>query len=132
MKMNRWSEHEKYIVMIDGNAGSIKGVRLGYQAFLDFKRVKDALIAMSKNDSNYSYDGDIYSRVITSSRASQILEKIEDCRWDDDIRTVAKQIKAGYMLSPYKKFSSLNSNLHLKTFYMVITYNQLLFVLQQF
>jgi hypothetical protein len=100
MKMNRWSEHEKYIVMIDGNAGSIKGVRLGYQAFLDFKRVKDALIAMSKNDSNYSYDGDIYSRVITSSRASQILEKIEDCRWDDDIRTVAKQIKAGNMLSP--------------------------------
>ena len=100
MKMKYWSEHEKYIVMIDGNAGSIKGVRLGYQAFLDFKRVKDALIAMSKNDSNYSYDGDIYSRVITSARAHQILEKIEECKWDEDIRTVAKQIKAGDMLSP--------------------------------
>ena len=100
MKMKYWSEHEKYIVMIDGNAGSIKGVRLGYQAFLDFKRVKDALIAMSKNDSNYSYDGDIYSRVITSSRALQILMKIEECQWDEDIITVAKQIKAGDMIAP--------------------------------
>ena len=100
MKMKYWSEHEKYIVMIDGNAGSISGVRLGYQAYLDFKRVKEALIAMSKNDSNYSYDGDIYSRVITSSRALQILMKIEECQWDEDIITVAKQIKAGDMISP--------------------------------
>ena len=100
MKKQHWSDYEKYIVMIDGNSGSVRGVNLGYQAFLDFKKVKEALIEMSKHDSNYSYDGDIYSRVITSSRASQILEKIEDCRWDDDIRTVAKQIKAGNMLSP--------------------------------
>ena len=102
MKMKYWSDYEKYIVMIDGNSGSIRGARLGYQAFLDFKRVKEALIAMSKNDSNYSYDGDIYSRVITSSRASQILMKIEECRWDEDIITVAKQIKAGDMISPLK------------------------------
>ena len=100
MKMKYWSDYEKYIVMIDGNSGSVQGARLGYQAFLDFKKVKEALIEMSKHDSNYSYDGNIYSRVITSSRASQILEKIEDCRWDEDIRTVAKQIKAGDMLSP--------------------------------
>ena len=100
MKKKYWSEHEKYIVMVDGNSGSIRGVRLGYQAFLAFKRVKEALFAMSRGEGNYSYDGNIYSRVITSSRASQILEKIEDCRWDEDIRTVAKQIKAGNMLSP--------------------------------
>ena len=100
MKMKYWSDYEKYIVMIYGNIGSVRGARLGYQAYLDFKRVKEALIEMSKHDSNYSFDGDNYSRVITSSRASQLLEKIEDCRWDDDIRTVAKQIKAGNMLSP--------------------------------
>ena len=102
MKKQYWSEYEKYIVMLDGNSGSIRGVRLGYQAFLDFKKVKEALIAMSKNDSNYSYDGNIYSRVISSSRASQILEKIERCQWDDDIRTIAKQIKAVDMLSPVR------------------------------
>ena len=103
MKMNRWSEYDKYIVMLTGVNSSVKGARLGYQAYLDFKRVKEALIEMSKHDSNYSYDGDIYSRVITSSRASQILEKIENCRWDDDIITVAKQIKAGDMISPRKR-----------------------------
>ena len=103
MKMKYWSEYEKYIVMIDGNIGSIKGTRLGYQAFLAFKKVKEALIVMSKNDGNYSFDGDIYSRVITAARASQILEKMENCRWDDDIITVAKQIKAGDMISPRKR-----------------------------
>jgi hypothetical protein len=89
--------------MLTGLNSSVTGARLGYQAFLDFKKVKEALIEMSKHDSNYSYDGDIYSRVITSSRAFQILEKIERCQWDDDIRTVAKQIKAGDMISPLKR-----------------------------
>jgi len=100
MKMSRWSDYEKYIVMLTSYDSKARGVRVGYQAFLEFKRVKGALVAMSKNDSNYSYDDNIYSRVITSSRALQILEKIENCKWDDDIITVAKQIKAGGMLSP--------------------------------
>ena len=102
MKMRYWTDYDKYIVMIHGKGNLPTGVRLGYQAFLAFKRVKEALIAMSKNDSNYSYDGDIYSRVITSARAHQILEKIEECKWDEDIITVAKQIKAGDMISPRK------------------------------
>ena len=98
--MSRWSDYEKYIVMLTSYDSKARGVRVGYQAFLEFKRVKGALVAMSKNDSNYSYDDNIYSRVITSSRALQILEKIENCKWDDDIITVAKQIKAGDMISP--------------------------------
>ena len=99
--MKYWSEHEKYIVMVDGNSGSISGARLGYQAYLAFKRVKDALISLSKRPAgNYSYDDNIYKRTITQSRALQILEKIENCKWDEGIRVVAKQIKAGDMLSP--------------------------------
>ena len=100
MKKEHWSEYEKYIVMLTGFNASIRGVRLGYQAFLDFKKVKEALVAMSNSGDSYSYNGNIYSRPITSFRASQILEKIERCQWDEDIRTVAKQIKAGRMLSP--------------------------------
>ena len=101
MKMKYWSEHEKYIVMVDGNSGSISGARLGYQAYSAFKRVKDALISLSKRPAgNYSYDDNIYKRTITQSRALQILEKIENCKWDEGIRVVAKQIKAGDMLSP--------------------------------
>jgi len=103
MKMKYWSDYEKYIVMIDGNSGSISGVRLGFQAFLDFKKVKEALISLSKRPAgNYSYEDNIYKRTVTQSRAIQILEKIENCRWDEDIRTVAKQIKAGGMISPSK------------------------------
>ena len=101
MKIEHWSEYEKYIVMLDGNFGSISGARLGYQAFLDFKRVKEALISLSKRpEGNYSYDDNIYKRTVTQSRALQILFKIEECRWDDDIRKVANQIGAGDMLSP--------------------------------
>ena len=100
MKMNQWSDYERYIVMVDGNSGFAKGVKLGYQAFLDYKKVKEALNVISKSGDSYTYNGNIYKKPITSSRASQILEKISECRWDEDIRTVAKQIKAGDMLSP--------------------------------
>ena len=103
MKMKYWSDYEKYIVMVQGVGNTPKGVSLGYQAFLDFKRVKEALISLSKRpEGNYSLDDNIYKRTITQSRALQILEKIERCKWDDDIRTVAKQIKAGNMLIPVR------------------------------
>ena len=102
MKMEHWSGHDKYCVMLNGEGPTVVGVRLGYQAYLDFRKVKGALMIMSKNDDNYSYDGNTYSRVITASRASQILMKISECKWDDDIRTVAKQIGASRMLSPIK------------------------------
>ncbi len=102
MKMDRWSDHEKYIVMLTSWNSTAKGVGLGYEAFLGFRKVKEALIVISKSGDSYSYDGNIYKRPITTSRALQILEKIERCQWDDDIRTVAKQIKAGDMISPLK------------------------------
>jgi hypothetical protein len=102
MKMNRYSDYEKYIVMIDGTYSSIRGARLGYEAFLDYKKVLEALEAISKGEGTYSYNGDIYKRPITSARASQILSKVNECKWDDDIRVVAKQIGAHRMVSPRK------------------------------
>ena len=88
--------------MKHGINSNVRGARLGYQAFLDFKKVKEALHLISKSNDSYSYDGNIYNRPITSARATQILMKIEECKWDEDIRLVAKQIKAGNMLSPSK------------------------------
>tara|TARA_R100000030_G_scaffold98615_1_gene88780 strand:+ start:18 stop:326 length:309 start_codon:yes stop_codon:yes gene_type:complete len=102
MKMENWSGYEKYIVMLTGYKASIRGVQLGYQAYLDFKRVKEALHLISKSNDSYSFEGNIYKRPITSSRATQILTKIEDCKWDEDIRLVAKQIKAGRVISPVR------------------------------
>ena len=100
MKMNQWSGYEKFIVMLTGKNASIRGVQMGYQAYLDFKRVKEALHLISKSNDSYSFEGNIYKRPITSSRATQILMKIEECKWDEDIRLVAKQIKAGRVISP--------------------------------
>ena len=100
MKMEHWSGYEKYIVMLTGYNASVRGVQLGYRAYMDFKRVKEALHLISKSNDSYSYDGYIYKRPITSSRATQILMKLEECKWDEDIRLVAKQIKAGNMISP--------------------------------
>ena len=102
MKMEQWSGFDKYCVMLNGTGSKVEGARMGYQAYLEFSKVKEALMIMSKNDSNYSYDGNTYSRVITASRASQILMKISECKWDEDIITVAKQIGADRMLSPIK------------------------------
>jgi len=102
MKMESWSGYEKYIVMLTGYNSSVTGVRMGYQAYLDFKKVREALVLIARANANdsYSYESNIYKRPITSARASQILEKLEQCKWDEDIRVVAKQIKAGFMLSP--------------------------------
>ena len=95
MKMSRWSDYEKYIVMVTGKGNTPIGVSLGYQSFLDFKRVKEALISLSKRpEGNYSFGDNIYKRTVTQSRALQILEKLEKCKWDNDIRKVAMQIGA--------------------------------------
>jgi len=54
MKMEQWSGYDKYCVMLNGTGSSPRGVRMGYQAYLEFLKVKEALSIMSKNDSNYS------------------------------------------------------------------------------
>ena len=107
MKMEHWSGYEKYIVMVDGgkNHKSAQGVNMGYGAYLAFKKVKEALVVISRGGGSYSYEDNIYKRPITSSRAQQILMKIEECRWDDDIRKVANQIGAGDMLSGISNFT---------------------------
>jgi hypothetical protein len=105
MKMEHWSDYEKYIVMVTGEGKTPIGIGLGYQAFLEFKRVKEALIKMTNHvGNNFSYEDTIYKRPITSSRALQVLDNIDKCRWDEDIRVVANQIKANEMLLPRKTF----------------------------
>ena len=42
MKMEQWSGYDKYCVMLNGIGSSPRGVRMGYQAYLDFLKVKEA------------------------------------------------------------------------------------------
>ena len=105
MKMEHWSDYEKYIVMVNGEGKTPIGIGLGYQAFLEFKRVKEALIKMSNHvGNNFSHEDTIYKRTLSTLQVIKILEKIDRCQWDDGIRVVANQIKANEMLLPRKTF----------------------------
>lgn len=94
MKKSRWSDYDKFTVMVDGGGyRSIVGVCLGYEAFCEFRIVKQAINEISNSKGrSYSFKGKVYSSPITTSKAQRILEKIENCKWDDDIRKIAKQI----------------------------------------
>jgi len=93
MEMKRWSKFDKYTVLADRSSG--RGLRAGFTAFLAFKKVLEAInmIANKKGD-NYTYDGELYTKPITSSKAFSILNGLEECRYSSDIKIVAVQIKA--------------------------------------
>ena len=93
MEMKRWSGYDKYVVLAD-RSGS-RGLQTGFTAYLAYKKVVEAInmIANKKGDS-YMYDGESYSKLITSSKAYSILKGLDECRYSSDIKTVAVQIKA--------------------------------------
>ena len=93
MEMKRWSGFDKYVVLAD-RSGS-RGLTTGFTAYLAFKKVLEAInmIANKKGDS-YMYEGELYTKPITSSKAYSILKGLEECRYSSDIKTVAIQIKA--------------------------------------
>ncbi len=93
MEMKRWSGYDKYVVLAD-RSGS-RGLQTGFTAYLAFKKVVEAInmIANKKGDS-YKYEGELYSKCITSSKAFSILKGLEECRYSSDIKRVAIQIKA--------------------------------------
>ena len=93
MEMKRWSGYDKYIVLADRSGP--RGLQTGYTAYLAFKKVVEAInmIANKKGDS-YMYKGELYSKIITSSKAYSILKGLDECRYILDIKTVAVQFKA--------------------------------------
>jgi hypothetical protein len=106
MKMSRWSDYERYIVMVDGGKKykTVQGINMGHEAFLEFKLVKEVLIKISNGSKNYSYNGKIYKSSITQSKSTLILEGIKNCKWNNDIRKIANQIgAASKFLSPLGK-----------------------------
>ena len=93
MEMKRWSKFDKYTVLADRSGE--RGLQSGFTAFLAFKKVLEAInmIANKKGDS-YMYEGELYNKPITSSKAFSILKGLEECRYSSDIKTIAIQIKA--------------------------------------
>ena len=95
--MKRWSGYDKYVVLAE-RSGS-RGLQTGFAAYLAFKKVLEAInmIANKKGDS-YKYEGELYSKLITSSKAFSILKGLEECRYSSDIKRIAIQIKANECL----------------------------------
>ncbi len=84
MEKSKWSEYSRYIALSDNSSMDLKG---NYQTFLNFKKVMEIVHSIANSDkSSYLYDGDIYSRKITSDDAKRIIDSINQCRWSENTR----------------------------------------------
>ena len=92
MKMSRWSSFDKYTVIADKS----DGLNSGYQAYIEFKRVITALEEIRKfsNSKIFMFECESYKKKITSSKADTILQNLQDCKYNSDIRLIANQIGA--------------------------------------
>ena len=94
MKMDRWSDYAKFLVLASNSDGRLKP---DYVAYLEFKKVKEVINNIAFSDkSTYSSDGDIYVRKITSSDAKIVLNNLDECKWNNKTRLmllVANQLK---------------------------------------
>ena len=84
MKRSNLSDYARYILLADDSRAELKG---DYQSFLNFKKVIEVVKNIASSDkSSYLYNGDIYSRKITSDDAKRIIDSINQCRWSENTR----------------------------------------------
>ena len=93
MEKSKWSEYSNYIVLSDNSSMDLKG---NYQTFLNFKKVMEIVINIASSDkSSYLYDGNIYSRKVTTNDAQKIIDNVNRNKWTDSTRkmfTIASQL----------------------------------------
>ena len=93
MKMEKWSEYDKYVVLADNSAGEIAAT---YESFLNYKKVIEVLNSMGYTDkSTYSYNYNIYNKKITSEDARKIVRNVSECKWNhqtEKLKIIARQI----------------------------------------
>ena len=94
MKKSKLTDYARYIVLADNSKAKLKG---DYQSFLNFKKVMEVVHSIASSDkSSYLYEGDIYSRKITSTDARKIIDNINQCRWTESTKkmsTIASQLQ---------------------------------------
>ena len=94
MEMKYWSDYAKYLVLSDRSNNKLISSFMHYQNFIIVKNVINGIAFTDK--STYSYEGNIYSRKITSTEAKNILDNINKCKWTDvtsRLFLVASQLK---------------------------------------
>ena len=86
MEKSKWSDYARYLTLADNSNCQLKG---SYEAFVNFKKVVEVLSRISNTDkSSYLYEGDIYSRKITSNDARIILDNVNDCKWTESTKKI--------------------------------------------
>ena len=90
MKMEKWSEYEKYIVLTDRATVPLKP---DFTGFMIFKTVKKILEIISSSDKSvFLYEGHIYNKPITRTEAQNALDNIYNCKYSPAIKKVANFI----------------------------------------
>tara|TARA_B100000780_G_C20874011_1_gene347625 strand:+ start:334 stop:627 length:294 start_codon:yes stop_codon:yes gene_type:complete len=93
MDKKKWSGYDNYVVLSDKSKCKLSGT---YLTFQNFNKVLEVVKGIAHSDkSSYLYEGNIYSRKITSTDAKRILLNIEECRWTDGthfIQVIASQL----------------------------------------
>ena len=87
MKMEKWSEYDKYIVLTDRATVPLKS---NFDGFMVFKTVKKILELISNNDKSvFLYKGQLYNKPITRSEAQNTLDNIYKCKYNSAIKKIA-------------------------------------------
>ena len=92
MKKHKYSDYENYILLCENS----KVFRLNYSHFLNFVEVRKFIKQIANVGSDtFNYEGNIYSKKITSSDAQRMLDNLSNYNKCDYAmyRTVANQIK---------------------------------------
>ena len=87
MKMEKWSEYDKYIVLTDRATVPLKP---DFTGFMTFKTVKKILEIISNSDKSvFLYEGQIYNKPITRTEAQNALDNIYNCKYNSAIKKIA-------------------------------------------
>ena len=87
MKMEKWSEYDKYIVLTDRATVPLKP---DFGGFMVFKTIKKILELISNNDKSvFLYEGQIYNKPITRTEAQNALDNIYNCKYNSAIKKIA-------------------------------------------
>jgi|TARA_Y100001951_G_scaffold15553_1_gene10681 hypothetical protein len=86
MEKKHWSEYGKYLVLADNSKSKLKS---DFGSYLKFKKVLEVISNTAYSDkSTYLYEGNIYTRKITSVDAKKILDNVLQCKWTDSTAKV--------------------------------------------
>ena len=88
MKKEKWSDYDSYVALSAKSNTKLKGT---FQTFLNFKQVMGIVNDIANSDkSSYLYEGNIYSRRITSNEAKKIVSAVSENRWTEHTKKLTK------------------------------------------